>query len=111
MYGEIPGPEVEAKSPLVEEGGVYIISRFRVSNAKSGYGPVDARYMVEFTLHTTVTAARDDVVGFPEYAYKITPINELSSHSGDTRNFLGWSTSLHSPFFLFQFFYLMKYCL
>lgn len=88
MYGEIPGPEVEAKSPLVEEGGVYIISRFRVSNAKSGYRPVDARYMVEFTLHTTVTVARDDVVRFPEYAYKITPINELSSHSGDTRNFL-----------------------
>lgn len=89
MYGEIPGPEVETKSPLIEENGIYVISRFRVSNAKSGYKPVDGRYMVEFTLHTTVSAARTDLTGFPEYAYKITPIDQLSSHAGDTRNFLG----------------------
>jgi replication factor A1 len=46
MYGEIPEPEVETKSPLIEEGGIYVISRFRVSNAKSGYRPVDSSYMV-----------------------------------------------------------------
>ncbi|CAD6245622.1 unnamed protein product [Miscanthus lutarioriparius] len=72
MYGEIPTQEVEAKSPLIEEGGIFVISRFRVSNAKLGYRAVDARYMVEFTLHTTVVAARDDMPDFPRYAYKIT---------------------------------------
>ncbi|CAD6259972.1 unnamed protein product [Miscanthus lutarioriparius] len=34
LYGEIPGPEVHAKSPLIDEGGIYVIDRFRVSNAK-----------------------------------------------------------------------------
>jgi hypothetical protein len=110
MYGEIPGPEVEAKSPLIEEGAIYIISRFRVSNAKFGYRPVDARFMVEFTLHTTISAARNNMPDFPAYAYKITPINELSSHAGDTRNFLGWFTSFQNPFLLFLFLYLIKEC-
>ncbi|CAD6243026.1 unnamed protein product [Miscanthus lutarioriparius] len=88
IYGEIPGNEVEAKSPLLQEDGNYVISRFRVSNAKSGYRPVDCPYMVEFTLHTTFPAARTDMPAFLKYAYKITPIHELSSHAGDTRNFL-----------------------
>jgi replication factor A1 len=89
MYGEIPQQEVEAKSPLLQEGGIYVISRFRVSNAKSGYRPVDSPYMVEFTLHTTISAARTDLPAFPQYAYKITPIDALPSHAGDTKNFLG----------------------
>jgi hypothetical protein len=54
MYAEIPEQEVEAKSPLVEEDGIYVIGRFRVLNAKSGYRPVNAQFMVEFTLHTTI---------------------------------------------------------
>ena len=67
MYGEIPAQEVDTKSPLIEEGGIYVISRFRVSNAKSGYRPVDARYMIEFTLHTTVSPARNHMPDFPRY--------------------------------------------
>lgn len=88
MYGEIPEPEVDTKSPLIQEGSIYVISRFRVSNAKSGYRPVDCPYMVEITLHTTISAARTDMPGFPEYAYSVTPIDALSVHAGDTRNFL-----------------------
>jgi hypothetical protein len=103
MYGEIPAQEVEAKSPLIEEGGIFVISRFRVSNAKSGYRAVDARYMVEFTLHTTVVAARDDMPDFPRYAYKITPIDALTSHAGDTRNFLGQSIPTHDLFIISLF--------
>jgi hypothetical protein len=89
IYGEIPEHEVEAKSPLLEENSIYVISHFRVSNAKSGYMPVDSPYMVEFTLHTTISAARTNMHGFPEYAYKITPIDGLCAHVGDTKNFLG----------------------
>lgn len=89
MYGEIPEPEVETKGPLLEEGGIYVISRFRVSNAKSGYRPVDSPYMVEFTLHTTISAAKTDMPAFPQYFYRLTPIDALPSHAGDTRNFLG----------------------
>ncbi|CAD6257799.1 unnamed protein product [Miscanthus lutarioriparius] len=87
LYGEIPGPEVHAKSPLIDEGGIYVIDRFRVSNAKAAYRPIDAPYMVEFTLHTTVSAARSGMPDFPKYAYKITPIDGLAVHSGDTKNF------------------------
>lgn len=88
IYAEIPVSEVGTKSPLLHEGGIYVISRFRVSNAKSAYRPVDSPYMVEFTLHTTVSAARDDMPDFPKYAYKITPIHDLSTHTGDTKNFV-----------------------
>ncbi|XP_066394885.1 uncharacterized protein [Miscanthus floridulus] len=88
MFGEIPAPEVEAKSPLIEDSSIYVISWFRVSNAKSGYWPVDSRYMVEVTLHTVISAPRTDMPDFPKYAYKITPIGDLSSHAGDTRNFV-----------------------
>jgi replication factor A1 len=101
MYGEIPGSEVETKSPLIEEGGIYVISRFRVSKAKSGYRPVDAAYMVEFTLHTIISAARADLQDFPKYAYKITPIGDLPSHAGDTRNFVGGFKHVQYLFFLF----------
>jgi len=66
-----------------------VIDRFRVSNAKVAYRPVDAPYMVEFTLHTTVSAARSGMPDFPKYAYKITPIDGLAAHSGDTKNFHG----------------------
>ncbi|XP_066316178.1 uncharacterized protein [Miscanthus floridulus] len=52
LYGEIPGPEVHAKSPLIDEGGIYL-------------GMPD----------------------FPKYVYKITPIDGLVAHSGDTKNF------------------------
>ena len=91
---------MEAKSPLIEEGGIYVISRFRVSNAKSGYRPVASRYMVEFMLHTVVSAARTDMPDFPKYAYRITPISDLPSHAGDTRDFVGTLLHVHRLFFL-----------
>lgn len=52
MYGEIPATEVETKSPLVEENGIYVISRFRVSNAKRSFRHVASQFMVEFTFRT-----------------------------------------------------------
>ncbi|XP_066385069.1 uncharacterized protein [Miscanthus floridulus] len=80
---------VTASMVRSQANGIYVISRFRVSNAKSGYRPVDSPYMVEFTPHTTISVARTDMPGFPKYAYKITPIDALSAHAGDTKNFLG----------------------
>ncbi|XP_066351389.1 uncharacterized protein [Miscanthus floridulus] len=40
--------------------------------------------MVEFTCHTQISAAREDVAGFPLYAYRLTPIDELKACAGDT---------------------------
>ena len=48
--------------------------------------------MVEFTCHTQISAAREDVAGFPLYAYRLTPIDELKACAGDTtRDFVGAS--------------------
>jgi len=91
MYGEILGPEVESKSALIEESRVYVISRFRVSNAKHSFRPIESPFMVEFTCHTQISAAREEVTGFPLYTYRLTPIDELKARAGDTKNFVGAS--------------------
>jgi replication factor A1 len=80
---------VETKSPLVEENGIYVISRFRVSNVKRSFRPVASQFMVEFTFRTQVSAAREDMPGFPLYAYRLTPIDDLKSCAGDTVDFIG----------------------
>ena len=54
MYAEIPKDEVQDKSPLIEAGKVYTISRFRVKNAKYSYMPVRGNNMIEFTCYTRV---------------------------------------------------------
>jgi len=56
MYGEIPAAEVETKSPLLEENGIYVISLFRVSNAKRGFRPVASQFI---TFRTQVSAVRE----------------------------------------------------
>lgn len=97
MYGEIPAAEVETKSPLIEENGIYVISRFRVSNAKRSFRPVAAKYMVEFMYRTQVSAAREDVSTFPAYAYRLMPTDAQRSRAGDTTDFVGeflWCLSI-----------------
>lgn len=66
-----------------------MISRFRVSNSKSGYRPINAPYMIEFTLHTTIEPKVDAPPTFPQYAYEIVPLSELHQRAGDTSNFVG----------------------
>lgn len=92
---------MEAKSPLVEENGVYVISRFRVSNAKRSFRPVASQVMVEFMFRTQVSAAREDVTGFPAYTYRLTPIDHLKSCAGDTKDFVGKFLSCLLPMHLF----------
>ena len=55
MYAEFPSGEVETKSLLVQENGIYVISRLRVSNAKRGFRPVASQFI---TFRTQVSAAR-----------------------------------------------------
>ncbi|XP_062198838.1 replication factor A protein 1-like [Phragmites australis] len=88
IYAEIPSSEIDTKSPLIQEGGIYIISRFRVSKAKSLYRPVDEPFMIEFTCYTKITPAKDMPETFPTYIYKLTPFIDLSKHAGENRNFL-----------------------
>ncbi|XP_062233898.1 uncharacterized protein LOC133931088 [Phragmites australis] len=88
IYAEIPSSEIDTKSPLIQEGSIYIISRFRVSRAKSLYRPVDGPYMVEFTCYTKVTPAKDIPESFPAYIYNLTSFVDLPKHAGENKNFL-----------------------
>ncbi|XP_062179133.1 uncharacterized protein LOC133883733 isoform X2 [Phragmites australis] len=88
MYGEIPSSEIEAKDPLIQEGGIYVVSRFRVSNARSLYRLVNAPYMIEFTCYTKITPARDPPEAFPRYVYRLTPFTDLSQHASENKYFL-----------------------
>ena len=68
MHAEIPQEFMEVKGPLVQ-GGIYVISRFSVSNCpmqKNFYHAVPGRLMIEFTYHTRVDPARDPCA-FPKY--------------------------------------------
>ncbi|XP_062188899.1 uncharacterized protein LOC133892211 [Phragmites australis] len=100
IYVEIPNSEIEAKAALLEEGGIYIISRFRVSNSKSLYRLVDVPYMIEFTCYTKIAPTRDAPETFPKYVYKLTPFVDLPRHAGENRNFLdviGIITEISDP--------------
>ncbi|KAL6878480.1 hypothetical protein ACP4OV_012650 [Aristida adscensionis] len=88
MYAEIPASEVDKKGPLVQEGGVYVMSWFRVSNAKTFYRHVDARYMIEFTCYTKIVPAKEDTSAFPMITYDLVPLSELTRYSGEKKRFL-----------------------
>ncbi|XP_062220897.1 uncharacterized protein LOC133920180 isoform X2 [Phragmites australis] len=88
IYAEIPNSEIETKDSLLDEGGIYIMSRFRVSNSKSLYRPVNAPYMIEITCYTKITPARDPPKTFPRYVYRLTSFVELPQYAGENRNFL-----------------------
>ncbi|XP_062182255.1 uncharacterized protein LOC133886584 isoform X3 [Phragmites australis] len=88
IYAEIPSSEIDAISTLIQEGGIYVISRFRVSRAKSLYRPVDVPYMIEFTCYTKVSPARHVAETFPRYVYRLTPFAELPKYAGENKHFL-----------------------
>ncbi|RLN42137.1 uncharacterized protein C2845_PM01G44160 [Panicum miliaceum] len=45
-------------------------------------------YMLEFTCHTRINAARDSGA-FPDYVYNLTPFEELHAYVGDKKKFHG----------------------
>ncbi|KAL6848065.1 hypothetical protein ACP4OV_022193 [Aristida adscensionis] len=88
MYAEIPASEVDKKGPLVQEGGVYVMSRFRVSNPKTFYKPVDARYIIELTGYTKIMPAKEDTSALPMITYDLVLLSELTQYSGENKRFL-----------------------
>ena len=89
MYAEIPHDVVDDFNAQVEEGEIYVISRFRITNAKNFFRAVEGRYMIEFTYHTRVAVATDPPRGFPKYVYSLTPFHQLPDLVGNCRKFLG----------------------
>ncbi|WVZ93688.1 hypothetical protein U9M48_039649, partial [Paspalum notatum var. saurae] len=87
MYAEIPQEEIKRKSPLVEEGKIYNISRFRVSNAKDTFMPVPGSYMIQFSYHTLAEPVAEDTVAIPKLVYHLTPFAQLEHRAGDQSRF------------------------
>ena len=89
MYAEIPKDEVQDKSPLIEAGKVYTISRFRVKNAKHSYMPVCGNNMIEFTCYTKVIVEDIPSDMFPQIVYMLVPFSEIHQHVRQHPNFIG----------------------
>jgi hypothetical protein len=68
-------PLLAEKNFNIDQGSVYIISRFKVTPAKSLYKSVDARFMIYFACYTRVQLAKDPPTTFPKYIYRITPFS------------------------------------
>ncbi|CAL5061540.1 unnamed protein product [Urochloa decumbens] len=88
MYAEIPQEMVHAFNNQIQEGEIYEIRRFRITNAKSLYKPVDGRYMIKFTVHTLITEPNKPPTTYPRYTYKLTPFEELPMLVGNVQNFI-----------------------
>ncbi|RLN12932.1 ribonucleoside-diphosphate reductase large subunit-like [Panicum miliaceum] len=86
IYAEIPASEAERHSSTLAQGQSYIISRFRVCNAKNYCGSLPGPYMLEITCHTRVNIAKESGP-FPEYVYSLTPYDELPAFIGDKKKF------------------------
>lgn len=89
MYAEIPGDEVDDKSPLIEAGHVYTISRFRVKGVKYSYMPVRGPNMIEFTYYTRVVPVNDPPDTYPQHIYTVVPFDQIHQHVREHPDFIG----------------------
>ena len=88
MYAEIPTKEADKLGPMIQVDRTYVIARFKVCNAKKNFKSVPGPYMLEFTCHTKISAATEQITG-PKYIYNLTPFEKLPEFINDTKKFHG----------------------
>ena len=88
MYAEIPAKEADKLGPMIQVDRTYVIARFKVCNAKKNFKSVPGPYMLEFTCHTKISAATEQITG-PKYIYNLTPFEKLPEFINDTKKFHG----------------------
>ncbi|KAG2557207.1 hypothetical protein PVAP13_8NG088402, partial [Panicum virgatum] len=99
MYAEIPAKEADKHGPIIQVDRTYVISRFRVCNAKDAFRSVPGPYMLEFTCHTKISAATEEITE-PKYIYNLTPFSKLPEFINDKKKFhdiLGILTEINEP--------------
>lgn len=69
MYAEIPQEVIEEKAPLLNVGKTYVIEKFKVSNVRPTYKPLNAHLMIEFTDFTSIEPSQKSPNMFPAYVY------------------------------------------
>jgi len=88
MYAEIPAKEADKLGPMIQVDRTYVIARFKVCNAKKNFKSVPGPYMLEFTCHTKISAATEQITE-PKYIYNLTPLEKLPEFINDTKKFHG----------------------
>ena len=88
MYAEIPAKEADKLGPMIQVDRTYVIARFKVCNAKKIFKSVPGPYMLEFTCHTKISAATEQITE-PKYIYNLTPFEKLPEFINDTKKFHG----------------------
>jgi hypothetical protein len=89
IYVEIPNNLVAEKSPQIQVNKVYEIKHFKILPTKSLYRPVEASFMIQFTVYTQAQVVTNPTTRFPTYIYKLTSFSQLPSVAGKTEDFVG----------------------
>jgi hypothetical protein len=112
IYVEIPNNLVAEKSPQIQVNKVYEIKHFKILPMKSLYRPVEASFMIQFTIYTQAQVVTNPTTRFPTYIYKLTSFSQLPSVAGKTEDFVGTHKKIsliYSLYMCAQIFFLSIY--
>jgi hypothetical protein len=71
IYAEVPNNLVVEKIPRIQMNKAYDIQRCKVLPVSSLYKPVQASFMIQFTVYTETQVVTDPAATFPSYIYKL----------------------------------------
>jgi hypothetical protein len=89
IYAEIPNNLVAEKSLCIQLNKIYDIQRIKVLPVRSLYRPVQADFMIQFTVYTQTQVVTNPSATFPSYIYKLTSFDQIPSVAGKTEDFVG----------------------
>ncbi|EES17915.2 hypothetical protein SORBI_3009G086600 [Sorghum bicolor] len=82
IYAEISQELIKTLDPLIQLHNVYVISKFKVNNAKPTYKPLDCQLMIELTEFTMIRPAENPPNTFPAYVYALTSFTSILPAQG-----------------------------
>ncbi|GJN34881.1 hypothetical protein PR202_gb23583 [Eleusine coracana subsp. coracana] len=87
MYGEVGPDALIHQGPMLLEGKVYKLRRFRVVPARNSYRAVDSQYMIDITVHSLIEEVVPAPQDFPSYTYRLTAFSRVLSVPRETPRF------------------------
>uniref|UniRef100_A0ACD5XK49 Uncharacterized protein n=1 Tax=Avena sativa TaxID=4498 RepID=A0ACD5XK49_AVESA len=77
MYGQIPPVPAEKLKDVLQEGKVFVITKFLCTPSRPTFRPVESPFMVQFTRYTEVQEKPGLEDGFPFCTYSLTAFTDL----------------------------------
>jgi hypothetical protein len=108
VYAEISSNLVAEKSPPIQVNKIYEIQHFKILPARSLYKPVEANFMIQFTIYTQTKVVDNPPATFPSYIYKLTSFEQIPDAVRKTEDFIGEHNVANSCFNIIMFFLLFK---